>query len=58
MKTLLGSFDLFTFYGLFLAATGLRKVGRLSSGAAWGVALGLWLVWLLVKIGWAAAFSK
>ena len=58
LAALLGSFDLFTFYGLFLGALGLRKVGKLSSGAAWTVALGLWLVGILVKVAWAAAFGR
>lgn len=51
----LGSFDIFAFYGLFLAALGLHKVARLSSGAAWGIVLGLWLVGLIFRVGLAAA---
>jgi hypothetical protein len=58
LGALLGSFDLFTFYGLFLAALGLRKVGKMSSGAAWTVAVGLWAIAVLIKVGWAAAFGK
>ena len=58
LGALLGSFDLFTFYGLFLAALGLRKVGKMSSGAAWTVAVGLWAIGVLLKVGWAAAFGK
>ncbi|HVF54943.1 MAG TPA: YIP1 family protein [Pyrinomonadaceae bacterium] len=57
LRALLGSFDLFAFYGLFLAAIGLRKVARLSSGAAWTIALGLWIIGVLAKVGWAAAFG-
>ena len=57
LGALLGSFDLFTFYGLFLGALGLRKVGKLSSGAAWTIVLGLWLVGVLIKVSWAAAFG-
>jgi hypothetical protein len=55
LAALLGSFDIFVFYGLFLAALGLRKVARLSAGAAWGIALGLWLVGIILKIALAAA---
>jgi hypothetical protein len=51
----LGTFDVFVFYGLFLAALGLRKVARLSSGAAWGIVLGLWFLSLLFRVGLAAA---
>ena len=58
LGALLGSFDIFTFYGLFLAALGLRKVGKMSSGAAWTVAVGLWAIAVLIKVGWAAAFGK
>lgn len=58
LAALLGSFDLFTFYGLFLAALGLRKVGKMSSSAAWTVAAGLWAIGVLLKVGWAAAFGK
>jgi hypothetical protein len=58
LGALLGSFDIFTFYGLFLAAVGLRKVGKLSSGSAWTVAIGLWLLGVLLKVGWAALFGK
>lgn len=58
LAALLGSFDLFSFYGLYLAALGLRKVGKMSSGAAWTVALGFWLLGVLLKVGWAAAFGS
>ncbi len=54
LTTMLGSFDVFTIYGLFLAALGLRKVGRMSAGAAWGTALALWLVGLILRVGFAA----
>ncbi|HEX8772371.1 MAG TPA: YIP1 family protein [Pyrinomonadaceae bacterium] len=55
LAALLGSFDIFIFYGLFLAALGLRKVARLSSGAAWGIVIGLWLIGIVIKIALAAA---
>ncbi|HWW76193.1 MAG TPA: YIP1 family protein [Pyrinomonadaceae bacterium] len=58
LGALLGSFDLFALYGLYLAALGMRKMGKLSSGSAWTIALGLWLVGVLLKVGWAAAFGK
>ncbi|MFL6229687.1 MAG: YIP1 family protein [Pyrinomonadaceae bacterium] len=54
LVTALGAFDLFAFYGLFLAALGLRKVGRLSAGAAWGIVIALWLVGLIVRLAIAA----
>ena len=58
VAALLGSLDLFAFYGLFLAALGLRKVGKMSSGSAWTVVLGLWLLGVLLKVGWAAVFGQ
>ena len=42
LATALGSIDLLVFYGLFLAAVGLQKVGKLKSGPAWTVVLALW----------------
>jgi hypothetical protein len=50
LTTLLGSVDLFSLYGLFLAALGLRKVARMSAGAAWAVALAPWLIGVLFRI--------
>ena len=58
LGALLGSFDLFALYGLYLAALGMRKMGKMSSGSAWTVALGLWLVGVLLRVGWAAAFGR
>ena len=54
LATALGSVDLFAIYGLVLAAVGLRKVARMSSGSAWAVVLGLYLLGLVFKIGFAA----
>lgn len=50
LATVLGSLDLFAFYGLFLAALGLRKVARLSSGSAWAIVLGLWLLGVIARV--------
>jgi hypothetical protein len=54
----LSQFDLLRFYGLFLAALGLRKLAKLSSGQAWGVVLGLWLIGLIIAVGSAAVFGR
>lgn len=54
----LSQFDLLRFYGLFLAALGLRKVAKLSSGQSWGVVLSLWLIGLLLAVGSAALFGS
>ena len=58
LYTFLGTIDVFAFYGLFLAALGLRKVGKMSSGSAWGVVLTIWIIGLVIKIGIAAAFGQ
>jgi hypothetical protein len=57
LRALLSWFDLFTFYGMYLAATGLRIVARLSSGAAWTIVLGLWLLCVLFGVARAALFG-
>jgi len=50
LATLLGSFDLIQFYGLFLAAVGLKIFGKLSSGSAWAIVLGIWFIGVLLRI--------
>ena len=57
LVALLSQFDLLRFYGLFLAALGLKKIAKLSSGQAWGVVLSLWLLGLLFAVGSAALFG-
>jgi hypothetical protein len=54
LATLLGAFDVFAFYGLFLAALGLRKVAKLSAGSAWGIVLALWIIGLVIKLAFSA----
>jgi hypothetical protein len=58
LKAFLGQFDLLRFYGLFLAALGLRKMAKLSSGQAWGVVISLWFLGLLFAVGSAALFGR
>ena len=50
LATTLGSFDLIQFYGLFLAAVGLRIMSKLSSGSAWAIVLALWVIGFVIKI--------
>jgi Yip1 domain len=47
-------FDLLRFYGMFLAAIGLRKMAKLSSGSAGGIVIGLWLIGLVLSVAWKA----
>jgi len=58
LVAVLSQFDLLRFYGMFLAALGLRKVGKLSSGQAWGVVIALWAIGALLRIGSAAIFGR
>src|ERR1044071_2946278 len=58
LVALLRQFDILRFYGFFLAALGLRKVAKISSGQAWGVVLTLWIIGLLLAIGSAALFGR
>ncbi|MDX6612530.1 MAG: hypothetical protein QOD75_1716 [Blastocatellia bacterium] len=57
LTALLSHFDLLRFYGMFLAAVGLRKLGKLSSGAAWGVVILFWLIGLVLSVASKAAFG-
>jgi hypothetical protein len=54
---LLTNFDLLRFYGLFLAAIGLRKVARISSGSAWAIVLGFFLIRAILGVASAAIFG-
>jgi hypothetical protein len=58
LYALLSSIDLFQIFGLVLAAIGLRKIAKLSSGAAWTVVLGLFLIRVLGRVGWAAITGR
>lgn len=53
---LLSSIDLFSFWMLFLLATGFGAASRKPTSAAlWGVAVP-WAIIILCKVGWAAIF--
>jgi len=57
LRAALSWFDLFTFYGMFLAALGLRKVGKISAGGAWAIVIGLWLLGMVLGVARAALFG-
>jgi hypothetical protein len=57
LGAMLGSIDLLALYGLFLAALGLRKVARLSAGTAWAIVLAIWIIGVVLRVAWAAAFG-
>lgn len=50
INVFLGSFDLFAFYGLFLAAVGIKRMSRLSSGGSWTIVITLWLIVILFRM--------
>ena len=50
LAALLGSVDLFGIWGWILAAIGLQKVAKISSGAAWAVVLMVGLVGVVAKV--------
>lgn len=54
---ILSSIDVFQFYGMFLAALGLRLVGKLSSGGAWAIVLMLFLIGVALKVGASILFG-
>ena len=57
LTAFLSQFDLLRFYGLFLAAVGLRKVAKISSGSAWAIVIGLFAIRAVLGIASAAIFG-
>jgi hypothetical protein len=59
MVSLGSSFELFWIWCLVLFAIGYSAVNpkKLSTGKAAGIIVGVWLLWVVVKVGFAAAFS-
>jgi hypothetical protein len=57
LVNVLSNFDLLRFYGLFLAAIGLRKVAKISSGSAWAIVIGFFLIRAILGISSAAIFG-
>lgn len=53
------SLDLFWIWALMLMGIGYASTNpmKISTGKAVGLVFGPWAVWVLVKVGWAAAFS-
>jgi Yip1 domain len=52
------SIGVLSFYGLWLKATGLRNGGtRVSKGVAWGVAVTMWVLGLLLAMAASSLFS-
>ena len=50
VAALLGGFDLFAIWGWVLAAIGLQRVAKISSGAAWAVVLMVGIIGIAFKV--------
>jgi hypothetical protein len=59
LVALLGAFDLFSFWTMILMAFGYSATNpkKISFGKAFGTVVGIWLLYVVVKVGLAAAFS-
>lgn len=57
-EVLLGSIDLFTVWAMILLAIGYKEVAKVSSAVASGIVILFWLVFVVVKVGIAAAFMR
>ncbi len=57
LHSFLGSIDLLTLWPLFLMALGGAIVARVKPANGYALVFGVWLVFVLIKTGFAAAFS-
>lgn len=57
VRTLLASVDLFSLWTVALLAVGFAVVARTSRATAGFTVGGLWVVWVLIKVGWVSIFS-
>jgi len=58
-ETLLSAFDLFTFWTIILMSFGYsaKNPKKISFGKAFGTIVSVWLLYVIVKVGFTAAFS-
>ncbi len=54
LRALLGSLDIFSFWTVALLAIGFAIAAKVSRGKAAVAVIALWLVWVVVKVGFAA----
>lgn len=60
LKALAGSLDIFTIWILILLSIGFATIAgsrKITTGKAATVVFGFWAVYVLIKVGWAAAFG-
>ena len=54
LASLASSIDLFSIWCAILLVIGYSVVGKVSRGKAAGAVIGLWVLWIAIKVGWAA----
>jgi len=57
LKALLAQFDIVKLWSLVLSVVGLKTVSKTSTGQAAAVVVGWWLLFVIVGVAFAAAFS-
>lgn len=57
LQTLLSSIDVFSIWCVVLLSIGYSVVARTSRAKAAAVVVALWVVWIVIKVGWAAISS-
>lgn len=60
IKSVAGSLDIFTIWTLILLSIGFASIAgsrKITTGKTATVVFGFWLVFVLIKVGWAAAFG-
>lgn len=57
-EALLGSLDLFTIWTLVLLTIGYKAVAKVSTAVASGIVILFWLIYVVGKVGIAAAFMR
>lgn len=60
LRTLAGSFDLFSFWTIALLAIGFTAAGasqKLKIGSSLALIIGFWVVWVMVVVGFTALFT-
>src|SRR5262249_17780362 len=56
LHAILQAIDVFSIWSIILLIIGFAAAAKISKKAATGLVVGLWLVWILVRAGWAAIF--
>jgi hypothetical protein len=60
VKSLASSFDIFTIWNMVLLSMGFAAIAgakKFTTGKTATLVFGLWALWIVIKVGWTAAFS-